>query len=152
MLSFEQKLAIIKEFPQLSEKPVSLGRLNFQYDESAFEKKNVVYHLHPNGNGFVYAGLLPDVKADDKGYINIREFSDTELRTLIKASIASLEEVPEEEFPKELYRNDTGFELHLIKEGDLYNIYAGEMLDGTFRTYPAALSYLEQEGFERKHY
>jgi len=152
MLSFEEKLAIIGEFPQLSEKKVSLGRLNFQYEDSAFEKKNVVFHLHPNGNGFVYAGLMPDHKTDDKGYVNIREFSANELRDMLKASIQSLAEVPEEVFAEELYVNEDGFTLQLIKEGDLYNIYAGDMLDGTFRTHPAALSYLEQEGFRRKHY
>jgi len=152
MLSFEQKLEIIEAFPQLEKKSVSLGRINFQFEESAFDKKNVVFHLHPNGNGFVYAGLLPDYETDDKGYVNIRDFSAEELRQLVEASIASLAEVPEEVFAEELFENANGFTLTLIKEGDLFNVYAGEMLDGTFKTHPGALSYLEQEGFTRKHY
>ena len=152
MLSFEQKLRILEEFPRLSKKTVSLGRVNFQYEGSAFHKKNVVYHLHPNGNGFVYGGLLSGYPTDGKGYINIRDFSAEELRHLVSEAIASLSEVPEEVFPPEIYENDSGFTLELVKEGDLFNIYAGENLDGTFKSHAFALSYLEQEGFSRKYY
>ena len=152
MLSFAQKLEILNEFPQLSQKKVSLGRINFQFEGSAFEKKNIVYHLHPNGNGFVYAGLLPDYKTDEKGYVNIRDFTEASLRGLIKEAIASLSEIVEEAFADEVFINENDFTLLLVKEGGLYNIYADELLDGTFKTYPAAVSYLEQEGFKRKHY
>ncbi|MCL1951184.1 MAG: hypothetical protein FWF59_15795 [Turicibacter sp.] len=152
MLTFEEKLAIIEGFPQLSKKEVSLGRLNFQYDKSVSEKKNVVFHLHPNGNGFVYAGRIPGQKKDAKGYANIRDFSKSELTELIQASIDSLSEPASETFVEETYENDNGFTLTLVKEGDLFNVYAGEMLDGTFLTHPGALSYLAQEGFRRKYY
>ncbi|MGQ0517887.1 hypothetical protein ACT453_49800, partial [Bacillus sp. D-CC] len=55
MLTFEEKLSIIESFPELERKNVSLKRVNFHFEESRLDKKNVVYHLHPNGNGFVYA-------------------------------------------------------------------------------------------------
>lgn len=58
MLTFEEKLSIIETFPELQRKDVSLGRVNFHYPESVQEKKIVVQHLHPNGNGFVYAGHM----------------------------------------------------------------------------------------------
>ena len=49
MLTFEEKLAIIESFPELEKRTVSMGRINFHYEESASDKKNVVYHLHPMG-------------------------------------------------------------------------------------------------------
>lgn len=58
MLTFEEKLSIIETFPELQRKDVSLGRVNFHYPDSVQEKKIVVQHLHPNGNGFVYAGHM----------------------------------------------------------------------------------------------
>lgn len=151
MLTFEEKLAIIEDFPQLTRKEVSLGRVNFQFDGSNYEKKNVVYHLHPNGNGFVYAGLLTGYETDSKGLVNIRDFTEKALRNVLERSISSLSETNEEEGAQEQWVNDNGFILRLIKEGDLWNIYADEFLDGTFRTYVASCSYLEQEGFRKKY-
>lgn len=68
MLTFEEKLAIIESFPELERVNVSLGRVNFQFNESVYEKKNVVYHLHPNGNGFVYAGRLQGYQTDGRAW------------------------------------------------------------------------------------
>ncbi|UHA75120.1 hypothetical protein [Paenibacillus sp. 481] len=90
MLSFAEKSAIVDAFPELEQKKVSLGRLNYHFEESAYDKKIVVYHLHPNGNGFVYAGHLDDYDTDDKGFVNIREFSAEELKSIIERSIRSL--------------------------------------------------------------
>ena len=67
-----------------------MGRINFHYEASASDKKNVVYHLHPNGNGFVYGAELNGYKKSDKGMVNIRDFSADELRTIIQKSILSL--------------------------------------------------------------
>ncbi len=75
MLTFEQKLAIIESFPELSRHNVSLKRVNFHYEASLHDKKTVVYHLHPNGNGFVFAAFLKGYQKDDKGYVNIRSTS-----------------------------------------------------------------------------
>lgn len=96
MLSFEQKLAIIEAFPELQRKNVSLGRTNFHYEESLYEKKSVVHHLHPNGNGYVFAGLVPGVATDEKGLVNIRDYSEDELRSLIEKAIQALALAPPE--------------------------------------------------------
>lgn len=150
MLTFEEKLAIIETFPELQRKDVSLGRVNFQYDESVLDKKNVVYHLHPNGNGFVYAELIDeDYALDNKGMVNIRDYTEQELRDVISLSIASLSESDEEPF-EETWINKEKQILKVIHDFDLWNVYAGEMLDGTFPTYSGAASYLEQEGFIRE--
>ncbi|MCZ0702657.1 hypothetical protein J2T56_000625 [Natronobacillus azotifigens] len=150
MLTFEEKLTIIEAFPTLKRKDVSLGRVNFQFPDSVLDKKNIVYHLHPNGNGYVYAELLNnknDYDVDAKGMVNIRDFSAIELRKIIHEAIESLSE--QEPF-QETWINRKNQILDLINDYDSWNVYAGEMLDGTFSTYNAAVDYLEQEGFKRR--
>ena len=83
MLTFEEKLSIIETFPELQRKDVSLGRVNFHYPDSVQEKKIVVQHLHPNGNGFVYAGHMRKKDTDRKGFINIRDYNEAELNQWI---------------------------------------------------------------------
>lgn len=149
MLTFEEKLAIIESFPELKRKDVSLKRINFHYEESVQEKKTVVYHLHPNGNGFVYAGRFDHkYPMDDKGMVNIRDFTEDELRNIIRLSIQSLSAKP---FDEELWKDKQRNTLTLLYDAelDLWNTYAGELLDGTFPTYQAAANYLEQEGFAK---
>ncbi|MGG0240679.1 hypothetical protein [Bacillus rhizoplanae] len=157
MLTFEEKLTIIESFPELERKNVSLGRINFHYEESRLDKKNVVYHLHPNGNGFVYAGHLKGYKTNDKGLVNIRDFSAEELRSLLEKSIDALSQEPAEEitltenFQEEEWINEDKHILTLINEDeDMWNVYAGLNLDGTFNSYKEAAQYLDEEGFTRK--
>ncbi|MCP1122553.1 hypothetical protein CN326_19290 [Bacillus sp. AFS018417] len=157
MLTFEEKLTIIESFPELERKNVSLGRINFHYEESRLDKKNVVYHLHPNGNGFVYAGHLKGYKTNDKGMVNIRDFSAEELRSLLEKSMDALSQEPVEEvtltenFQEEEWINEDKHILTLKKEDeDMWNVYAGLNLDGTFNSYKEAAQYLDEEGFTRK--
>ncbi len=150
MLSFEEKIAIIEEFDQLEKKEVSLGRVNFHFENSLYDKKNIVYHLHPNGNGFVYAGELEDYPTDSKGMINIRDFEADELRNLVQDAIESLSATPAEKNPVlEEWMNDYDQSLVLMREEDGYNVYADEALEGTFNSYEEAANFLEQEGFSR---
>ncbi|MGJ7910013.1 hypothetical protein [Neobacillus sp. LXY-1] len=157
MLTFEQKLAIIESFPELERVNVSLGRVNYQFNESIYEKKNVVYHLHPNGNGFVYAGKLTNYQTDQKGLVNIRDYSAEELKQLIKESIASLsankKTVAEAaiigENQEERWVNDANEVLMLILEEEVWNIYFGLNLEETFDTLEEAEAFLMEEGFKR---
>jgi hypothetical protein len=157
MLTFEEKLAIIESFPELERVDVSLGRVNFQFNESVYEKKNVVYHLHPNGNGFVYAGRLSGYETDGKGMVNIRDFSADELKKVLRESILSLsaEEIPVEEAAiigdnqEERWVNEENEVLLLINEDDIWNIYFGLNLEETFDTYEEAEVFLVEEGFRR---
>lgn len=147
MLTFEEKLAIIASFPELKRNDVSLGRVNFYFEESVMDKKIVVNHLHPNGNGFVYAELVKDTyKVDPKGMVNIRDFTEQALRKVIKQSIASLSE--SEPF-EETWINAENQTLKIVEDTNAWNIFAGEMLDGTYTTYIGAVDYLQQEGFNR---
>ncbi|WP_223700876.1 hypothetical protein [Sutcliffiella deserti] len=158
MLTFEQKLAIIKSFPELKRKDVSLKRVNYQFEESASDKKNVVYHLHPNGNGFVYARGLKEYSIDEKGMVNIREFTEEKLRDIIGKTIEKMKDADEEvvvqteNFKDEKWKNDEDQTLMLIQEDDMWNVYAGPNLDGTFLSYNEAKQYLIEEGFSKRFY
>jgi hypothetical protein len=160
MLSFQQKVEICSSFPELERKDVSLGRVNYAYEDSAYDKKTVVYHLHPNGNGYVYAGLLPGVPADPKGFANIRELSEEELRTLIRRSIASLTQ-PEASSPpaasaisvdeEQVWSGPDNQTLLLKYENELWYVFAGDSLESAFETLEEAEEYLREEGFKPPH-
>jgi len=156
MLSFEEKLKVIESFPQLERKDVSLRRVNFHYVESGSEKKNVVYHLHPNGNGFVYADELKEYDTDNKGMVNIRDFSEAELREIIGKSIQSLvpntieeKTIAEESVEEEEWINSENNALLLLQEEGFWNIYAGVNLENSFSSYEEACEYLKEEGFNK---
>ncbi|MGF9906017.1 hypothetical protein [Brevibacillus porteri] len=155
MLTFEEKLAIIESFPQLTRNDVSLKRVNFHYEESLHDKKTVVYHLHPNGNGFVFAAFLKGYQKDDKGYVNIRDFSADELRKVVEASIQSLS-VKREPAPKatseaeqleQTWIDKQNRTLLLQQEDALWNVYHGMNLEASFESYVEAEQYLIEEGF-----
>jgi hypothetical protein len=157
MLTFDEKVNIIEKFPQLERKNVSLGRVNFQLKNSLSDKKNIVYHLHPNGNGYVYAGHLSNIPVDDKGMVNIRDFSAEELRDLINEAIIGLS--PDEDQGKEHqlkdkrieehWKNANNEELILLYENEAWNLYFGLNLDATFDSYKEAEEFLLEEGFHR---
>lgn len=157
MLTFEEKLAIIETYPELERVNVSLGRVNFQFNESVYDKKNVVYHLHPNGNGFVYAGRISNCKTDDKGMVNIRDYSAEDLKQLIKDAITSLSAVEKPiaeeaiigDLEEERWVNKENETLLLINEDETWNIYFGLNLEETFSTYEEAEVFLVEEGFRR---
>jgi hypothetical protein len=145
MLTFDEKLAIIASFTALQRKDVSMGRVNFHYEASIVDKKIVVYHLHPNGNGFVYAEHVPNTTTDDKGFVNIREYSTDELRSIIEAAIASISA----SLSEEIWTDADGQILKLVVEDDLWNVYTGSNLEMAFETYTEAKQYLMEEGFSR---
>ena len=164
MLTFDQKLEIFESFPELERKNVSLKRVNFHYEQSAHDKKTIVFHLHPNGNGYVYAGLLEGYETDDKGLVNIRDYSEQNLRNLVKESILSLSSNPNQEEEKEddspsqaptfkinstggIWINEEGQNLTLKFEDDLWYIYSGSSLEMAFETREEAGEYLAEEGF-----
>ncbi|AZV41487.1 hypothetical protein BAOM_0876 [Peribacillus asahii] len=157
MLTFAEKLAIIESFPQLQRKDVSLGRVNFHFEESVYDRKVVVQHLHPNGNGFVYAGHLSPNMTDKKGMVNIREYSEEELRTVVEDSIAYLSHFDEAEEMVDEFADFEGVwigpekqELTLAQEDLLWNVYAGVNLEECFESPIEAERYLLEEGFRKK--
>jgi len=152
MLTFEQKQAIIESFPQLTKKEISLNRLNYRYEESLFEKSIVVEKLHPNGNGFVYVGDLLKYEpiANDKGLVNIRDFSEVELKEIITDSINYLSEEIDEQPIVEVWSSREGTKLELVYEKRNWNVYFNNNLEESFGSKEAAVDYLREEGFRLK--
>lgn len=151
MLSFEQKQEIIESFPQLTKKEISMNRVNYHFEDSLFEKTIVVEKLHPNGNGFVYTGdlLKYDKLANEKGLVNIRDFSELEIREIIRDAIDFLSE--DLEIPVvEKWSSRDGLTLELRHHRRNWNIYYQENLEETFGTREAAVEYLLEEGFKLK--
>lgn len=149
MLTFEQKQAIIDQFPELVKKEISLKRLNYHFEDSLYEKTVVVEKLHPNGNGFVFVGDLAKYEAiaSDKGLVNIRDFSAEALKEIVADAIAYLGEEIVDEPLIELWRNRDGLELELRFEEPVWNVYHKDNLEDTFGTRDDAASYLNEEGF-----
>lgn len=161
MLTFEQKIAIMESFPELQRKNVSLGRVNFHYEDSAYDKKTVGYHFHPNGNGYIYAGQIEGAETDDKGLVNIRDYSEEQLRELAGAAIRSLavpagasrqttDKTASSGADEQTWENADGHVLTVKPEDDMWFIHAGLNLDSVFETYEEAVEYLEEEGFARR--
>ncbi|MCD7034033.1 hypothetical protein LRR81_07265 [Metabacillus sp. GX 13764] len=158
MLTFEEKLAIAESFPELERKDVSLKRVNFHYPDSVFDKKVVIQHLHPNGNGFVFGGHLKNAETDERGFINIRDFSEDALRKIIKDSISSLSENSDAakesaiigEGEEQRWIGEDNQTLLLVYEDEWWNVYTGLNLEAAFGSYEEAEDYLMDEGFRRQ--
>lgn len=152
MLSFEEKLSIMESFPELERKDVSMGRVNFHYEQSAYEKKLVGFHFHRNGNGFVFAGLIEDgPQTDEKGYVNIRDYGADELRELVGESIRSLMgEEPFAEGQEEAWVGPDDAKLIVKFEDEMWYIFSGLNLEAAFETHDEAKTYLKEEGFMRQ--
>lgn len=150
MLTFEQKQAIIESFPQLTKKEISLGRLNYHFKDSLYEKLVVVEKLHPNGNGYVFVGdLLRYEHEAIKGLVNIRDYNEEQLREIIEAAIEYLSEEDDFVAEPEIYfwSNKEGVQLTLKNEDRNWNIYFNDNLEEAFGTLEAAEQYLLEEGF-----
>ena len=148
MLTFEQKQAIIESFPQLTKKEISLKRLNYHFEDSLYEKTIVVEKLHPNGNGFVFVGdLLKYEKQAVKGLVNIRDFTESELRDIITDAIDYLSEEIDDSPVIEYWTSREGTKLELEFNNRAWNIYHQGNLEETFGTREDAVAYLREEGF-----
>ena len=151
MLSFEEKQAIIETFPQLTKKEISLGRLNYHFKGSLYEKLVVVEKLHPNGNGYVFVGdLLRYENQAIKGLVNIRDFNEAQLREIIEDSIEYLsEEIVDIGLEEFTWVSKEGTSLLLKNEDRNWNIYFNDNLEESFGTLGAAEDYLVEQGFSR---
>lgn len=148
MLTFEQKQAVLAEFTQLTKKEISLKRLNYHFEDSLYEKTIVVEKLHPNGNGFVFVGSLEKYKEQSqKGMVNIRDFSEAELREIVQDSINYLAEEIDDSPIVEIWTNRDGTTLELVYNYQNYSVYHDKNLEDTFGTREAAVQYLKEEGF-----
>ena len=152
MLTFEQKQQIIESFPQLVKKEISLKRLNYHYEDSLYEKTIIVEKLHPNGNGFVFVGdLIKYEKEAVKGLVNIRDYSELQLREVIQDAIDYLGEEEVDEGPIiEIWSSREGSEIELIYNGRSWDVLFQGNLEESFGTRQVAVEYLREDGFRQK--
>jgi pyruvate dehydrogenase complex dehydrogenase (E1) component len=89
MLSLDQKLAVFGEFDELKKESISYERINFKYPDSKKRKQVIARELHQSGNGYVYGGYIKRFKTDSRGWVNIKYFTEDELRNIIREAIGS---------------------------------------------------------------
>jgi hypothetical protein len=97
MLNFEQKKSIFRSFQELQEKPISHNRMNYIYPDSVQRGKVLATQLQPSGSGYVIGKYMDGETirekgyvVDERGWINIREFSSGELQELIMKAMVSM--------------------------------------------------------------
>ncbi|WP_338469614.1 hypothetical protein R4Z10_12400 [Niallia sp. XMNu-256] len=97
MLSFEQKKAVFHSYEDLVEKPISNQRVNYEYPKSQQRGKILATQLHPSGNGYVIgkyinpqAIIKNGYKLDSRGWINIKNFTESELHEIIQLTMNSM--------------------------------------------------------------
>lgn len=96
MLSFEEKKCIFRSFQGLHEKTISNG-VNYIYSDSLQRGKILSTQLQPSGNGYVIGKYMDEetirtkgYKVDNRGWINIKEFSAGDLHEIITTAMLSM--------------------------------------------------------------
>lgn len=85
MLSFNEKREIFNSFKELSEVSDKYGRYFYYYYDSKSYRKLLVRDFSLKGSGYVYCEVLPEYKdnKNDRGWINIKDFTQTRLKDLV---------------------------------------------------------------------
>lgn len=62
------------------------------YEKSKYRREQIATQLSHTGNGYIYGEYLTDCKyrIDDRGWINIKDLSESELRELSKNRFSHL--------------------------------------------------------------
>ncbi len=91
------KRSIFNSFPELNEKLKSDNRVNYVYPHSLKRSKMLATQLHPNGNGYVNGKYINEEVINEKGYqvdprgwIKIKDFTQSQLREIILIALKSL--------------------------------------------------------------
>jgi len=95
-LSLSQKREILKSFKELTEHVDKSGRCSYKFEGSNEKRKTVACEFSFTGNGYVYGANLPDYTsmADERGWVNVRDFSSTQLKDIVSKAIESISSYP----------------------------------------------------------
>jgi hypothetical protein len=95
-LSLSQKREILNSFKELTEQVDKNGRYSYRFEDSIDKRKAIAHEFTYTGNGYVYGKNLPDYAklADARGWVNVRDFSATQLRDIVSKQINSLKDSP----------------------------------------------------------
>ncbi|UAL53611.1 hypothetical protein [Metabacillus dongyingensis] len=96
MLSVSEKLSIFKSYSLLIERKHKDNiRLSYKHPTATKRQKTVISEFSTKtGNGYVCGKYLSDVHSylvDKRGWINIKNFNEENLRKIIEESMKSLE-------------------------------------------------------------
>ncbi|MCL6599818.1 MAG: hypothetical protein K6T81_13945 [Alicyclobacillus macrosporangiidus] len=90
MLSFEDKRAILRSFPELKEVPISNDRYNYELQNLTLRRRIVAREFSSTGNGYVWGAPESPYPPDVRGWINVKNFDQTELRQAVRYAINAL--------------------------------------------------------------
>lgn len=95
VLTIAQKLDVFNSYKELEKKvEKDQVRIDYSFTDSKIKQKNVICQFSlKTGNGYVCGRYLQSVhqyKIDPRGWINIKNFNETDLREVITESIKSL--------------------------------------------------------------
>lgn len=90
-LSYEQKRKIFNSFLELAEVISPDGRISYLFEGSNRKKKQIARELSYTGNGYIFGDYLDysEYPIDPRGWINVRDLNEQDLRTLIEKVIKS---------------------------------------------------------------
>ena len=90
-LSQELKRKVFRSFVELTECVGKDGRVSYSFEGSTRSKKQIARELSHTGNGYIFGDYLNHCKysIDSRGWINIRDLNEMELRELIEEVIES---------------------------------------------------------------
>lgn len=88
---------MFRGFDHLYETTISNNRVNFVYPNSTQKGKVLARELYATGNGYVVGKYLNEAiikqkgyVVDSRGWINIKKFSDRELKEVIDLAMKSM--------------------------------------------------------------
>jgi hypothetical protein len=90
MLTLKQKRSVLLSFPELSETQISNDRYNYEVRFETSGKSIVAREFSHTGNGYVLGTNESQHLIDARGWINVKELSEAELRLVIRHAINHL--------------------------------------------------------------
>ena len=90
MLSFDEKREILRSFLELREVSISNGRCNYELLNVVTRKRVVAREFAPTGNGYVLGTPDSIYPVDERGWVNIKNLDEIQLRKTIRQAIMAL--------------------------------------------------------------
>lgn len=90
MLDLAKKREVLCSFPELREISASNGRYNYELQNLILRRRIIAREFSPTGNGYILGTPQTVHKMDDRGWINVRNLDESELRKTVRDAIDAL--------------------------------------------------------------
>lgn len=87
MLSFEHKRQILLSFPELQETVMANQRYNYELRFVDSGKRVIAREFTHTGNGYVLGTLTSPYPVDERGWIKVKEFTESDFISVIRLAI-----------------------------------------------------------------